>query len=101
MAAYFTIGVLNSGAYVAKFSVTYTEDGKTFEVQSGDFTAGVKKTARLPGDATGIYLEVDDEWFIASWRNIFTKQWDSPPADEVCYEIGGTTLNPSWKQVDC
>lgn len=101
MAAYFIIGVTNNGGYVARASVSYVENGQQYKQNSGDFTAGVKKTFQLPGDATNILLDVDDEYFISSWRNIFTQQWAAPPADQVCFDVAGTTLLPTWKQVNC
>ena len=57
MASYFVVSVNNTGGYVARFSVTYKEKGVEITKDSGDFTAGVKKSIEIPGDATPFFFE--------------------------------------------
>ena len=44
-------------------------------------------------------IKVEEAWFIGSWSTIFTQDFNSPVTK--CYEISGTTLNPSWKEISC
>lgn len=92
-----SILVRNTGGYVARFSVTYTLDGKEYKQESGEFTAGVNKSIEIPAGATNVNLKVEDAWFICSWSTIFTKHFDSPVAKQ--YHIYGTTLNPGWEEM--
>ncbi|MFN7338847.1 MAG: thiol-activated cytolysin C-terminal domain-containing protein [bacterium] len=91
--------VRNSGGYVSRFSVSYKFEGQDFSKDSGEFTAGVNKSISIPAGATEIHLKVEEAWFIGSWSTIFTQDFNSPVTK--CYEISGTTLNPSWKEISC
>ena len=91
------ISVYSTGAYVARFSVAYTQGGARISKDSGEFTAGVTKTIDLPADATDIVLHVQDAYFFGSWRDIFSKHFDEP----VCksYHIWGTTLITDYEEM--
>ncbi len=93
------ITVTNEGAYRARFSITYDLSGHQISNQTKPFTAGVAKTLRIPDGATNITLVVEDEYFIASWRTIFTENFKEPVSK--CYKIGGATLKPSHEEVSC
>ncbi|MDR2643229.1 MAG: hypothetical protein LBC74_10585 [Planctomycetaceae bacterium] len=92
-----SILVRNNGGYVSRFSVSFKLDGKDITVGSGEFTCGVNKSVAIPAAATDIYLKVEEAWFINSWSTIFTKNYSAPLTKS--FEIGGTTLNPTWKEI--
>ncbi|MDR2438621.1 MAG: hypothetical protein LBE12_04515 [Planctomycetaceae bacterium] len=92
-----SILVRNTGGYVARFSVSFNLDGKSVTSDSGEFTCGVNKSVMIPAAATDIHLKVEEAWFINSWSTIFTKDYSSPVSKS--FEIGGTTLNPTWKEI--
>ncbi|MDE2483338.1 MAG: hypothetical protein KGN02_14265 [bacterium] len=94
-----TIRVKNTGAYVATFKVQYSLKGTRYTIESGNFTAGTTRALDVPAGATDIYLEVSEYVFIGITTVIFTKRYDSP--GNYCFEIGGTTFSPSWKEVAC
>jgi hypothetical protein len=91
------ITIVNKGAYVAKFDVAYTLNGKRVTQESGNFTAGTSKVIDIPAGSTDIVLHAYDAWFIKSWREIFSKHFDSPVTKK--YELTGTTLDPDYREV--
>lgn len=91
------ITIVNNGGYVAKFDVSYSLDGKRVTKESGDFTVGTSKVIDIPAGSTDIVLHVYDAWFIKSWREIFSKHFDSPVTKK--YEVYGTTLDPHYREV--
>jgi hypothetical protein len=101
MEPFFVITVACNGAYVARFSVTFTEAGKQQTSNSGNITVGVQKAVDIPGDATNIFLKVEGEVFIDDWNTIFTEQWASAPDGPVCYEVTGTITSMHHEQVSC
>ena len=92
------IAVENEGWYVAKFDVSYTLNGERIKEDTGDFTAGVTKVIDLPAGATDIVLHVWDAYFIKSWREIFSKNFDAPVTKK--YKVTGTTLDPDYEELD-
>lgn len=92
-----SILVRNNGGYVARFSIKFKLNGQTITKDSGEFTLGVNKSIDIPAEATEIHLKVEEAWFIASWSTIFTKDFEAPVSKK--YEIAGTTLNPTWKEI--
>ena len=91
------ISIENEGGYVAKFDVSYMQNGKRITEESGDFTAGVTKVIDIPSDATDIVLHAWDAWFIKSWTEIFSKHFDGPVRKK--YKVTGTTLHPDYEEL--
>ena len=91
------ISVKNSGAFVATFSIQYTQDGDTRTVQSDNFPVLVAKTLQLPADATNILVTVKIATFIKTWSVVATYRYDKPPTKY--FELTGTTFNPKCKEV--
>ena len=98
--------VQNSGAYVARFRVSWlktADDGRTLAPdswESGDTTASYRKTVELPGDAKQVKITAE-EYTGLVWEKIREAMnvTESGPTN-LCYRITGTTLNPSWDH-DC
>ncbi|MGE3799803.1 MAG: hypothetical protein AB7H80_02165 [Candidatus Kapaibacterium sp.] len=93
------IRVKNTGGFVARFCVTYQLNGREITQDSGDFTAGISKAIYLPPDATQIYVQIQEEYFINSWSTVETLNFATPV--EKCYEIYGSTLDAHVKEIDC
>jgi thiol-activated cytolysin len=97
------VRVKNSGAYVARFKVTWDEtgpDGRTKVPKtwsSGNVTAGYHFTVDLPGDAKKIKI-LGEENTGFSWRE--AKSWSETGPTNKCYRIYGTTLMPKGDN-DC
>ncbi len=91
------VAIENEGAFVAKFDVSYTINGQRITEESGYFTTGVTKVIDIPAGATDIVLRAWEEWFIKSWREIFSAHFDGP----VCkkYKIYGMNLNPKYEEL--
>jgi thiol-activated cytolysin len=92
----------HSGAYVAKFQVTWAEADaqgnytQNRDWESGNQTAGYTQQVDLPGDAQGVRLHA---WAATGliwdpWGEILNVSLDGP--DNKCYRVTGTTLNRSW-----
>lgn len=95
----FTVKLQHSGAYVADFSLTWTEPGQRGgEVQNGK-TVGWAKTYIIPGDATNIILEAKTHTGLV-WepRREILKRELTPAMlkDPLCIKVTGTTLGPAW-----
>jgi thiol-activated cytolysin len=98
--------VQNSGAYVAKFKVTWDKTDETGKGlvpgiwESGNTTSSYRKTVELPGDAKDVRITAE-EYTGLIWEP--TREAmnvaESGPTNK-CYRIKGTTLNPSWDN-DC
>lgn len=93
------ISMKNCGGYVARFSVSFNYQGAHLKKDSGEFTAGIKKSIEIPAGATNIVIKAEEAWFIASWSTIFHQQHPVPVTK--CYELTGTTLSPGWREVAC
>ena len=91
----------HSGGYVAKYEITYNENGVDTKIETGNKTAGYSETFYFPGDATNIKLK---GWAMTGlawdpWGEIYNKSME--PADWYkCYKNVGTTLNRGWNN-DC
>ncbi|HEV2099259.1 MAG TPA: thiol-activated cytolysin family protein [Stellaceae bacterium] len=92
----------HSGAYVAKFQVTWAEADaqgnytRSMDWESGNQTVGYTHQVDLPGDAQGVRLHA---WAATGliwdpWGEILNIALDGP--DNKCYRVTGTTLNRSW-----
>ncbi|MBP5385595.1 MAG: hypothetical protein J6Y57_11585 [Lachnospiraceae bacterium] len=92
------ITIENRGAYVAKFTLTYTLNGKRMTDESDSFTAGVTKSIEIPAGSSDIHLCVQEAWFISSWSEIFSKVFETPVSKK--YRISGTTLNTSYEEIN-
>jgi len=93
------VKVKNSGAYVARFKVTWDETGKDGKSlvpkiwESGNVTAGYQSTVDLPGDARNIKIRGEENTGF-SWREAMSRTETGPT--NKCYRIYGTTLMPKW-----
>lgn len=100
-----SIKMHSSGAYYAKYTVSYTHENKTYS-QSEGLNAGNNKSIQIPSNSTNVIVKAEVEvwpevWpFSAIWSDIFVDKLDSPTTD-TCYAISGATLNTSWKRVKC
>lgn len=92
----------NSGAYVAKYRVTYTQDGQSKEFNSGDFTAGFTKRTDIPANALNIKFKAEAYTGIL-WdplNTIVEKTFQANPGN-LCYELKGTTLSTKYSTESC
>lgn len=92
------ITIENNGAYIARFHVSYSLNNLRLTRDSGKFTAGNSGVVQIPEGATNLEVTVQDEYFIASWRTIFNARYAHTVSKR--FEISGTTLNPSYREVD-
>ena len=91
------ISISNSGGYVAKFTLSYSLDGKRYSKESDNFTSGITKSMEIPAGATNVVVTAMAAWFIASWNEIFSKKFDGPVVKK--YRVSGTTLNTSYEEI--
>ncbi len=94
-----SITVRNSGAYVARFSVSYNLDGRQVIYNSGDFPVAQSRTLQIPLNACCGRLRIENLVFIAIWRDVTSFDFTLPYFK--CFSIGGTTFNPSWAENGC
>lgn len=94
--------IVHSGAYVAKFSVAWTQNDQNGNPtvsnswQSGNQTEGYTQTVNLPGDATDVLLNAQAETGLvwSPWGEIWNLTLDGP--DNKTYTATGTTLNRTY-----
>lgn len=96
------VKLVHAGAYVAKFTVKWSEpdaagnySGKTWE--SGNKTAGYSITISMPGDARDVKIEA---WAATGlvwdpWGEIMSLSVGGP--NQKTYKVTGTTLNRSYE----
>ena len=87
------IAVRNYGAYIAKFSVSYTNEGKEKFIETEYFLAGEERRLIVPAYSSNIRLKVENMIFILIWKSVYESQ--IVPWSDFCLVIGGTTLDPS------
>jgi len=85
------IKVHNGAAYVAEFTVEYDYAGQRETMRSGSFAVGRDREISIPCDATNVRVHAK----AVAGRDIFTKTY--PKAEDVCFEVKGTTLNPRYE----
>lgn len=86
------------GGYVARFTLSYTYQGREFSKHSGDISLGVNKSESIPAGATNITLKVEEMWGFG-WSTIFVKEYPNPVTE--CFKVYGTTLDPKYAKIDC
>ncbi len=88
------VKIANSGAYVAKFKITYVLKGSYKSWNSGSKTAGWSDTITLPVGATAVKVTAQAHTGL-SWKNIFS----APISTQyVCYKVSGTTFSTSYSK---
>ncbi|HNX40475.1 MAG TPA: thiol-activated cytolysin C-terminal domain-containing protein [Methanothrix sp.] len=95
------VNLHNVGAFVARFLLDYTVDGKNYHESSGDITAGDRASKNIPQKATNINFKIQVCTGLAWhwWADVLNANWDAPV--QKCYEVSGTTLNAHAKEVTC
>ena len=91
------ITIRNSGGYVAKFTVEYTEGGHRVTKDSGKFTVGTNESVPIPEGATDIFLKVEEYVFFGSTSTVFTERFSGPV--KKYYKIWGTTIAPNHCEI--
>ncbi|MCG2419313.1 thiol-activated cytolysin family protein [Aequorivita sp. F47161] len=91
------IRLKQDGAYVAKFTIDYTEDGNPKKWESGEKTAGWTKTVNLPYNAKNIQLNGVAATGLVwdPWGEIIKKTLNGNDVNK-CYRAYGTTLGRHW-----
>ncbi|MGI8809813.1 MAG: hypothetical protein ACR2KK_18625 [Acidimicrobiales bacterium] len=92
--------VRNTGAFVARFSMSWTERGKGMSNTSGSFRVLSSKTVPIPADARDISLKVEIMTFpspLETWATVATRELPLPA--EKFYEVSGSTLAPKFKEI--
>jgi thiol-activated cytolysin len=94
------IGFKHSGAYVAKFFLTWKEGNQSKSWSSGNKTAGYSETIHLKGNARDINITGQAKTGLVwdPWGTIFKLKLDGPP--NKVYVAKGTTLNRNWGTAD-
>ncbi len=94
------IGFKHSGAYVAKFFMTWKEGNQPKSWSSGNKTAGYSQVIHLKGNAREINITAQAATGLAwdRWGTIFKLKLEGPP--NKVYVAKGTTLNRKWDTAD-
>ncbi len=85
------IRIHNSAAYAAEFDVSFDYQGERQTLRSGSFPVGREKEINVPCDATNVRVHAK----AIGGRDILTKTYTR--AEDVCYTVRGTTLNPRYE----
>jgi hypothetical protein len=95
-----TINVRNSGAYMARYWITFSLNGQQSTYSTDSFPAGQSRLLQFPNGSTSRRLTVQNLVFIATWRDVFGVDI-SLPMGKRCFSVWGTTLIPYWGEEDC
>jgi hypothetical protein len=91
------ISVRNEGGFVARFILAYIYRGQNLSYVSDHITINKTKKLPIPGDARLINLSV--EIYSTKWESVLTRQMAN--AENTCYEVSGTTVNPRIRNLYC
>ncbi len=86
------------GAFKAKFTIDYYQNGVAKQLDSGGYPVGQARSLSIPPDATFVLIRAFADVFVNNWSVIFNDAIGVPLIK--CYEISGTTLNTKWKITD-
>jgi hypothetical protein len=84
--------IIGDGSYVARMTVTFTWKGQGYREQRS-IAVGQSGKVEVPVEATNLVVKAD----AVAGRNVFTL----PPFDkaqDVCYDVWGTTMAPQYKE---
>lgn len=96
------VTLIHAGAYIAKYEISYQNNGKKELIQTDNKSAGWTQTFRFPRTATDIHLI---GWAMtglmwALWGEFYNKILQ-PEDLNKCYRNTGTSLNRNWKSEVC
>lgn len=96
------VNVDHAAAYVAKYYISYDQNGTSKKVESGDFTSGFSKQLDIPANVENIKVKAEayTGLFWDPLNTIFEKSFAQNPGN-LCFTIKGTTLDTSYDTGDC
>jgi hypothetical protein len=92
------ISVKNTGGFVARFYVSYDQQGQRQTQASGEFTAGVTRNVSIPSDAANLSVDIQELPFV-TWSTVKTFNYPAPV--NKCFNVYGTTLDAHADEVAC
>jgi len=96
-----TVTVLNHGAYIARFSVQWEENGAAHEQKdSGNFPILNAKSIEIPKTAINISLKIEIMTFpkpFETWSTVTTKSFKTPVVKT--FKLKGTTFKPKVSEI--
>lgn len=95
-----TINVRNSGAYMARYWITFNLNGQQLTYSTDSFAAGQSRILQLPVNSCCARLTVQNLIFISTWRDVFSVDINLPMGQR-CFSVWGTTLIPYWGEEGC
>jgi cytolysin (calcineurin-like family phosphatase) len=86
----------NESGYVARYTMTYTLNGKVETFSTGNLATGNKIRYEIPADVTKVTVKGDGQTGLAwePWRNTFYFEYNE--VISKCFKSYGTTLNQKW-----
>ncbi len=86
----------NEAGYVARYTLSYTLNGKSQSFSTGNIALGNKRRYTIPGKATNVRVKGEGKTGLVwePWRTTFDKSYNSSP--NKCFKSYGTTLNQNW-----
>ena len=81
------------GAFIARFSMDWSELGKPVSTSSGNFRVGSAKDIAIPGTAADIRLKIEimtSRKPVETWKTVLTETSEVPMTEG--YTLSGTTL---------
>ncbi len=96
------VKVDHSGGYVAKYTLSYEQNGESKSFGSGDFSLGFSKRIDIPANATHIKVKAEAyTGLIWDPRNTILEEDFLANPGNICYTVKGTTLNTSYTTDEC
>ncbi|MBK8879019.1 MAG: hypothetical protein IPN74_10850 [Haliscomenobacter sp.] len=82
--------LIGKGTYVADLTVSFVWKGETYKIEHS-FPVGQSKRVEVPCDAANILIKT----VAVAGKTVFEQRFDKL-AENKCFQVWGTTLNPSW-----
>jgi hypothetical protein len=94
-----SILVDNSGGFVARFAVEWSEGADRRSLRSGNFPVLASKEIGIPVNASKIDVKIEIMTFpppFETWKTVKVLSFDKPAVKR--YELSGTTFNPGLRE---
>jgi hypothetical protein len=100
----YTIRILNTGAYTARFSLYYYYDDIRQPVYSSKPVVFIGNTVQhtIKGTAKNLTVDLEVNTGFAGWKTIHTDKNLGIATDCIkCYKFYGTIFAPKWDHIIC
>lgn len=93
------ISVTSKGAYVGRCYYHIFDDLGSIQLETGKIWAGQTRETIVSDFVHTMKIRCENQRFISTWGPIF--EFQTSQAQSICFEIGGTTIHPTYSHRFC